>query len=638
MNIRKMALHHLAESRRPARLASQSRQTLLQPILTNCPPRPKNYIICTTPRSGSWLLSESLASTSVAGNPREWFNAIEEQQHRALWRARHSTNLTFAQYLELARAESTTSNGVSGVKLHYYQFLQLPKKMAALQGYEDLTPAQLIRKTYPNAQYIWLTRLDKIRQAISFLLAFDTDQWWSVPGYTSEHLDQLREPKLEFHAISRMESIFHESDSCWRRFFRENRIQPLVILYEDLAADLGPCITKVLKWLGVHDAESVDIPKPRLRQQSDARNEDWLQRYTVWKDEHKSLHEISRSDGSPNLMDELAIRASTTVPNEWRKWIGQSKVIGRTDDAIIEVLTGNGYSRDLAAAEIDKANADPFLLGALRTRSRLQKGKAILCALDHLAKLNTNYKTVDRCSALSRTEFCERYYSANRPVILQGLMKDWRAMEVWTPGYLKNIAGSQIVEVMTKRDADPNYERNAHLHRTKLPFSEFIDMVNSGKVTNDYYLVANNAFFERPEMKPLLQDFIAFPEYLNQEQGGRQCFLWFGPAGTVTPLHHDTSNILIAQVKGRKRYRLIPSTQLHYVYNNEGVFSDVDCDNPDLTQYPEFIRADIIDIVLNPGEVLFMPVGWWHHVTALDVSITVSFTNFVFPNFLNWEQ
>jgi ribosomal protein L16 Arg81 hydroxylase len=50
-----------------------------------------------------------------------------------------------------------------------------------------------------------------------------------------------------------------------------------------------------------------------------------------------------------------------------------------------------------------------------------------------------------------------------------------------------------------------------------------------------------------------------------------------------------------------------------------------------------FRQATVINLILQPGEVLFMPVGWWHHVRALDVSVTVSFTNFVFPNHFKWE-
>jgi ribosomal protein L16 Arg81 hydroxylase len=105
----------------------------------------------------------------------------------------------------------------------------------------------------------------------------------------------------------------------------------------------------------------------------------------------------------------------------------------------------------------------------------------------------------------------------------------------------------------------------------------------------------------------------------------------------VTPLHHDTSNILIAQVSGRKRYRMIPASQWHYLYNRTGVFSDVDCERPDLARHPEFRHATVIDLVVEPGEVLFMPVGWWHHVRALDVSMTVSFTNFAYPNHYSWD-
>jgi ribosomal protein L16 Arg81 hydroxylase len=168
-------------------------------------------------------------------------------------------------------------------------------------------------------------------------------------------------------------------------------------------------------------------------------------------------------------------------------------------------------------------------------------------------------------------------------------------------------------------------------------FADYIDMVYSGEVTNDYYMVARNHFFELPEAQPLLDDFVVFPKYLNPPSAGRQCFLWFGPAGTVTPLHHDTSNILFAQVAGRKACRIIPASQWRYVYNSSGAFSDVDCERPDLNRYPMFREATLIDVILQPGEVLFLPVGWWHHMRALDISMTVSFTNFVFPNHFKWE-
>jgi ribosomal protein L16 Arg81 hydroxylase len=112
-------------------------------------------------------------------------------------------------------------------------------------------------------------------------------------------------------------------------------------------------------------------------------------------------------------------------------------------------------------------------------------------------------------------------------------------------------------------------------------------------------------------------------------------FLWFGPKGAISPLHGDRLNVFMTQVIGRKRVKLISSEALHLVYNFEnfaGFFSEVDVEKPDLERYPRFAEPEIIDVVLEPGEALLIPVGWWHHVRSLDVSISVSLTNFLFQN------
>ena len=45
-----------------------------------------------------------------------------------------------------------------------------------------------------------------------------------------------------------------------------------------------------------------------------------------------------------------------------------------------------------------------------------------------------------------------------------------------------------------------------------------------------------------------------------------------------------------------------------------------------------FRNVTVIDVEIGPGDLLFLPVGWWHHVRGLDTSITMTFTNFVFDN------
>ncbi|MEA2663776.1 MAG: hypothetical protein QOI11_720, partial [Candidatus Eremiobacteraeota bacterium] len=63
------------------------------------------------------------------------------------------------------------------------------------------------------------------------------------------------------------------------------------------------------------------------------------------------------------------------------------------------------------------------------------------------------------------------------------------------------------------------------------------------------------------------------------------------------------------------------------------VFSDVDLLRPDPVRYPRFASTHAMRFDVGPGEALFIPVGWWHHVTALDASISLSFTNFYWPNY-----
>jgi LPS sulfotransferase NodH len=596
------------------------------------------YIICTNPRSGSWLLSEGLASTSRAGNPREWFNVLEERKYRAQWRMDHSSDLPFSQYLRLVAEKSTSRNGVSGLKLHYYQFAQLPEIFESVPGCRELSPAGLLAKAFPNARYIWLTRRDKARQAVSLFLASRTGEWWRIgegrpPGSGAEAAGADFDPA----ALLELERLLTGNDGNWQAFFRDNRITPLVVPYEDLAADYAGTVRSVLRWLRVPGNGTV-VPPSRLQRQSGQRSEAWLERYTAFKEANAASLRATAPGGAHGPVTERIEELCDTVSAAWKQWIGQSKVLGVRDDEIAAVLIRTGYSRAAASAAMTEASGDDYLTGAAHAQKRLQRGASMLNVLGELARLDSGLTTIERRAAPSRGTFRDRYYAANRPVILTGLMRDWPAMTCWTPDYLKSAAGDQSVEVMTGRAADPRYELNLRAHRREMPFADYVDLVHSGQVTNDYYLVANNGFFGRPGTQSLLRDCPAFPQYLQPAQDGQHCFFWYGPAGTITPLHRDTCNILIAQVSGRKRYRLIPASQRRCVYNNEGVFSDVDAAAPDLERYPDFRDATITDFVLQPGEVLFMPVGWWHYVEALDVSMSMTFTSFVFPNHFTSER
>ncbi len=321
-----------------------------------------------------------------------------------------------------------------------------------------------------------------------------------------------------------------------------------------------------------------------------------------------------------------------SIQANWKQWIAENKMLGVSDDLIIATLVQNGISKSIAISEVEVAGVHPYVAAGSNLLEPMRKCRALMDLQNDLAALSSSFRQVYVEEAPSREKFLELYYSKNRPVVLTGLMDNWKAMSLWTPEYLKSKYGSEEVEIQFGRNSDPIYEENSEILKKKISFGEYIDMVVQGGETNDYYMTANNHVIEKEGMKSLLDDVELFPEYLRPDHRPSELFFWFGPAGTITPLHHDRQNIFMAQVSGRKLVKLIPPSQTHLVYNHRTVFSRVDCENPDFERYPLFRDANVITGVLNPGQVLFLPNGWWHYVRALDVSLTVTFTNFVYPN------
>jgi hypothetical protein len=321
------------------------------------------------------------------------------------------------------------------------------------------------------------------------------------------------------------------------------------------------------------------------------------------------------------------------LPHNWKRWVAENKFLGTDDPTLIKILMTNGFAEPIATREVLAIVSDPYFQAGQWMVQRLKKLESFSDMRNGLRSLSPRNAKVERRRNVPRQVFLENYYAENRPVILLDLTRDWKALSLWNPEYLRAKCGNEIVQIMRDRDSDPLYEVNSETHKQPIPFSEYVDLVTLGGRSNDYYLVANNSFLDKPSMQWVFDDIEFFPEYLDPAQRKGMAFFWFGPAGTVTPLHHDKSNILLAQVYGRKQVTLIPPDQTHLLYNDIAVFSKVDLENPDYDTYPLYKNVTKVTITLHPGEVLFLPVGWWHHVRALDISINVSFLNFVFPNY-----
>ena len=100
----------------------------------------------------------------------------------------------------------------------------------------------------------------------------------------------------------------------------------------------------------------------------------------------------------------------------------------------------------------------------------------------------------------------------------------------------------------------------------------------------------------------------------------------------MTPLHHDTLMLFHTQIVGRKRWRFISPLETPRLYNHFDVYQP-DRHRPARPEpLPDFSQVKVLDVVVEPGETMFLPLGWWHQVTALDMSLSFSFSNLAVPN------
>ncbi|CAB4015110.1 Hypoxia-inducible factor 1-alpha inhibitor [Paramuricea clavata] len=115
--------------------------------------------------------------------------------------------------------------------------------------------------------------------------------------------------------------------------------------------------------------------------------------------------------------------------------------------------------------------------------------------------------------------------------------------------------------------------------------------------------------------------------------------LFVGMPNVVTPLHYDIMQNVFIQLQGKKRFILFgpdQSTNLypHPVGHPHDRQSQVDLDKPDYERFPKFRNVEALEAILEPGDVLYVPTNWWHHVESNKNNCTVSL-NFWFEDDLS---
>jgi len=230
------------------------------------------YLIFFTPRSGSYLLCEALATSGLAGFPAEYFSSPQIDRLGNSWEIGRQ-----ADYLQTLFRHRTTPNGVFGAKVtwrHFGAFIAMNRDTGDCR---ELSAAQLASALLPNLRYIWLTRRDKIRQAISYSRALQTGIWAEMGQTVAGGPD----PQYDSGSITSLLHGIEEDEMRIRRFFCASDIEPFSVVYEDLVCRYDATCGDILEYLGVEPPKNLRLGKPRLAKQIDSRTEEWVRRYQL---------------------------------------------------------------------------------------------------------------------------------------------------------------------------------------------------------------------------------------------------------------------------------------------------------------------------------------------------------------------
>ena len=230
------------------------------------------YYIWAVPRSGGTLLSEALASTGVAGTPGEYLTVNNHPL------AEHHNVETFAALRDLLWSMGSTVNGWFASKGSSH-LTNHRKVMDHLQELSGTSSHQEVWDTlFPNCRHIFLTRRNKVRQAVSWWRAIKDEVWHLREGQHHDNDAAFYEKHYDFDALSH---LFKEStliECALEDYFTQHGIVPYTLVYEDFIRDYHGTVMAILEFLHIR-TEGVSIAAPGLKRTADEGSELWVQRF-----------------------------------------------------------------------------------------------------------------------------------------------------------------------------------------------------------------------------------------------------------------------------------------------------------------------------------------------------------------------
>ncbi|AVR44510.1 cupin [Christiangramia fulva] len=227
---------------------------------------------------------------------------------------------------------------------------------------------------------------------------------------------------------------------------------------------------------------------------------------------------------------------------------------------------------------------------------------------------------IPRVEKISKDDFVRNFVQPQKPVVIEKLIENWPAFKKWDLDYISKIAGEKTVPLYDDRPISSEFKFNEP--HAEMKMADYINLLKSGPT--NYRIFLYHLMKEVPELQ---KDF-KFPDiglrFIKQLP-----MLFFGGENSQVFMHYDIdyANILHCHFHGKKQCILFPPAESKHLYKVPHALisrEDINFNDPDFDKFPALKNASGYITELSHGEALYMPEGYWHHMTYLSPGFSMS--------------
>lgn len=308
-----------------------------------------------------------------------------------------------------------------------------------------------------------------------------------------------------------------------------------------------------------------------------------------------------------------------------------------------------------------------FLCCGVLSNSKLRLGKSfrsfsvpnLLNLSDRFSNPMVNFISRVEAASLPPEVFARQYQKNGIPVVITGLLPPELD---WNLDYLKQKLGDR--EFLFRNYGSQRYKQARHewtnigsgVDLQRMPFSKFTEMLDD-RQAHEQDINLGKCLLKNTPLTEQAQLFQTIGKHLGLTHPASDLRLYVNPSGHRSGLHYDAADGTLMQLHGSKKVVLFPPSQLYNLYpfplyihlryglRLRSVFSQVSSEQPNVNLFPKFKEAlqHKHEAILNRGDVLYIPTGWWHDVIALGDEMVCSMSQFwhVYPlsrGILSWSR